>query len=341
MISAIRARVPLRIGFGGGGTDIPPYCDEYGGVVLNATINRHAYATIVPNQDCFNISSLDYDTSISYGIEDPFIYNGQLDLAKAILDYFRQNYVFEKGIDVFLHNEAPPGTGLGSSSAITVALIGAVAEFLHLSFDSYEIAELAYKIERVDRNSMGGKQDQYTAAFGGFNFMEFHKDITVVNSLRLRPEVLYELEYNLVFAYVGGQRLSAHLIEKQMNNYREGNVGTITALGSLKDLAYQMKSSLLRGKLNEFGTLLHESWTAKQRVAEGIGNPRISEIYNKALESGAIGGKITGAGGGGFMFFYCDKYKRFAVQEALSSAGAQVVNFNFVDEGLRVWRFQG
>lgn len=168
----IRARAPLRISFGGGGTDVPPYCDERGGVVLSATINRYALASLVPGGDRFSVRSIDYDQSIEYGIHDSFVFDGQLDLAKGVLEYFRRTQGLKDGFEVALHNDAPPGSGLGSSSAITVALIGAIAEHLRLSLDKYQIADLAYRIERQDVGIKGGKQDQYAATFGGFNFIE-------------------------------------------------------------------------------------------------------------------------------------------------------------------------
>jgi D-glycero-alpha-D-manno-heptose-7-phosphate kinase len=333
----IRARAPLRIGFGGGGTDVRPYCDERGGIVLNATINRYACATVIPGGDQFRVHSLDYDASLVYNIEEPFVYDGQLDLAKVVLDHFRGKLGIREGLEIYLHNDAPPGSGLGSSSAITVALIGAISEYLRLPFDSYQIADLAYRLEREEMKIQGGKQDQYTAAFGGYNFMEFHKEYTVVNTLRLRPDVICELEYSLVFAYVGGTRLSSHLIEKQVANYERGEGGAVQALDTLKELAYEMKRTLLMGKLREFGELLHTSWQTKQQVAEGISNPRIDEIYEETRKAGALGGKITGAGGGGFMFFFCDPFRRFAVQDALRKMDAQLVSFSFVEEGLRAW----
>lgn len=333
----IRARAPLRISFGGGGTDVPPYCDERGGVVLSATINRYALASLVPGGDRFSVRSIDYDQSIEYGIHDSFVFDGQLDLAKGVLEYFRRTQGLKDGFEVALHNDAPPGSGLGSSSAITVALIGAIAEHLRLSLDKYQIADLAYRIERQDVGIKGGKQDQYAATFGGFNFIEFHPELTVVNPLRLPAQTVWELEYSLVFAFVGGQHFSGHIIEKQQENYQKGQYDAVQAMDEIKAIAYEMKRALLRGHLQEFGALLDAAWQCKKRMAEGISNPHIDEVYQEAKKAGAIGGKVTGAGGGGFMFFYCDPYRRFAVQEALKKTGAQVVNLSFVEEGISAW----
>jgi len=333
----IRARAPLRISFGGGGTDVPPYCDEHGGVVLSASVNRYACASIRPGGDCFTVRSLDYDAVVSYGISDPFIYDGQLDLAKATLNYFRQTHKFSQGLDIFLHNDAPPGSGLGSSSAITVALIVAVAEYLRLPLDKYQIAELAYQVERKEAGIEGGKQDQYASAFGGFSFIEFSKEGTVVNSLRLHPETVCELEYSLVFAYIGGQRFSARIIERQVENYRQGRGEVLQAMDRLKELACEMKKVLLKGKLYELGILMNEAWKYKKRLAQSVTNERIEEIYHEARKAGALGGKISGAGGGGFMFFMCDPRHRFSVQERLKQLDVQLVNFSFVEEGARAW----
>ena len=336
----LRARAPLRISFGGGGTDVPPYCDEQGGAVLCATINRYACASVAPGGTRFEIRSLDYDASISYGIDDSFVYDGQLDLAKAVLEHFRTLNGFSEGLEIYLHNDAPPGSGLGSSSAITVALVRVLAEYLRLPMDCYQIAELAYRIERLDVGIRGGKQDQYACTFGGFNFIEFYSGATVVNPLRLRPETLCELEYSLVFAYVGGQRFSAHILEKQVENYRRRAEGVLAAMEELKRIAFDMKRVLLLGRLREFGELLDAAWTNKKRLAEGISNERIEELYEEARRAGALGGKVSGAGGGGFMFFFCEPRRRFAVQERLRELGAQLVQFSFIEDGVRAWALE-
>lgn len=333
----IRARAPLRISFAGGGTDVPPYCDEREGAVLAATINRYACTTLIPGRDKVNLKSLDYDVSVTYDLADPFVFDGQLDLAKGVLRHFRQENGLFNGLEVYLHNDAPPGSGLGSSSAITVSLITAFKEYFRESFDPYEVADLAYRIERVDVGIVGGKQDQYMASFGGFNFIEFTRDVTAVNPLRIRPETLCELEYSLLFAYVGGQHFSAHIIEKQVQNYRNGVAESVAALDAQKQAAYDMKNALLTGRLGDFGELLDWAWACKKKMAEGITNPRIDEIYEEAKRAGALGGKISGAGGGGFMFFFCDPRCRFAVQEALKRLGAQLVQFSFVKDGAQAW----
>lgn len=333
----VRSRSPLRISFGGGGTDVSPYCDERGGVVLSATIDRFAYATVEPHDSVIRVESLDYDASIAYALDEAFVYDGQLDLMKAVLDRFRTDYGLAGGVSIRLHNDAPPGSGLGSSSAVCVALIGALAAHCGIGLEPYRIAELAYRIEREDAGIKGGRQDQYATTFGGLNFIEFERGGAVVNPLRIRTETLLELEYSLVFAYVGGQHFSSHIIERQMANFEHREADAVEAMDQLKDVAHGLKRALLLGDVPAFGALLDEGWRAKKRMAEGISNPRIDTVYSAARGAGALGGKISGAGGGGFMFFVVDPSHRFDVQDALRLAGAEVVALSLTHEGLRTW----
>ncbi|HEY5434619.1 MAG TPA: hypothetical protein VIK13_05255 [Candidatus Limnocylindrales bacterium] len=332
----VRSRSPLRVSFGGGGTDVSPYLDERGGAVLSTTVDRYAYATVEPGEDLITVESLDYDVSIAYALDEQFVYDGQLDLAKAVIDHFRADHGL-RGVSIRLHNDAPPGSGLGSSSAICVALSGALAEHLGLKLDPHALAELAYRIERVDAGIRGGKQDQYATAFGGLNFIEFDRDETRVERVALAPATLYELQYALVFAYVGGQHFSSHIIERQIGNFERREAGAVETMDRIKDLAYEMRRALEGGDVAAFGSLLHEGWQAKKRMADGISNPRIDAVYDTARAAGALGGKISGAGGGGFMFFVTDPRRRFAVQDALREQGAELVNFTFVEEGMRAW----
>ena len=334
----IRARAPLRISFGGGGSDVSPYCDERGGAVLSATVNRYAYASLKPGGDVINICSLDYDVSVTYDLAEEFVCDGQLDLAKAVINVFRRDYGLADGLQIYLHNDAPPGSGLGSSSGITIALITALAAMLRVPLDTYALAELAYRIERVDAGIQGGRQDQYACAFGGFNFIEFERDgTTVVNPLRVSRETLYELEYSLVFAYVGGSHVGAGIIDRQVANIRAGNPDAVAATDRIKELAGAIKRELLLGNLPELGRLLDEAWQAKRLMAEGISNDRLDTLYAAAREAGALGGKISGAGGGGFMYFLADPERRFAVQEAVAQNGGELVNLSFVSEGAISW----
>jgi D-glycero-alpha-D-manno-heptose-7-phosphate kinase len=334
----IRSRAPLRISFAGGGTDVSPYVDEHGGVVLNSTINRFAYATIIPKSNKeVEIASLDYDVILKYTIDKEIAFDGQLDLIKGVINKFRSRYGLNNGFRIFVHSDAPPGSGLGSSSAIVVAVIIAFAKLVKLPLTPYELAELAYEIERVDVGIKGGKQDQYASSFGGMNFIEFNKDITVVNPLRIEKSILNELEYSLILSYIRSTRASSKIIEKLIKNYEEKQKDALSAMNNIKKLTFEMKNALLRGELHRFGELLDEEWHEKKKMAEGISNEIIDRIYDEALKAGAIGGKISGAGGGGFMFFYTEFDKKVSVINKLKELGVQVFPFSFVEDGATAW----
>ncbi len=335
----IRSRVPLRISFAGGGTDVSPYCDEYGGAVLNATIDRYASVTLKPtkNGDVV-VKSIDYDLTVNYKIDEEFAFNGQLDLIKGVIRVMKKEFGLKEGVEIYVQNDAPPGSGLGSSSAICVALIGAFSEWLRLPLTPYEIADLAFRIERVDMGIKGGRQDQYAAAFGGFNFMEFYQNHTIVNPLRLPEKITDELQYSLVIAYIGGSHESAGILDRQIENVKHKSESSLKAIHGIKKLAVEMKNALVTGKLGKFGKFLDSEWKYKKQMAPGITNPQIDEVYSSAIKAGALGGKISGAGGGGYMFFFADFDKRYSIIDALKSHGAEIVNFSFTHHGLKTWR---
>lgn len=333
----IRSKAPLRISFAGGGTEVEPYLSERGGVVLSTTIDKYAYGSLRFRGDRqITVTSLDYDIVAKYRLDEPLAYNGKLDLVKAVIRRLnRENN--DQGLDFFLHSDAPPGSGLGSSSTMVVALIGLFKHWLHLPLTNYEIADLAYQIERVDLGIKGGKQDQYAATFGGFNFIEFYKDATIVNPLRVPPDVLNELHYNLLLCYTGKTRLSARIIETQVEGYVQRREDVVRAMDELKRITIAMKNALLQGRLNDFGSLLHQAWMNKKKMAPQISDLHIDELYETARKHGALGGKISGAGGGGYMFFYCQFDRKHIVAEQLERLGAQVVDFNFDFHGLQTW----
>lgn len=334
----IRARAPLRISFGGGGTDVPPYADERGSHVLNATINRYAYVTIVPNgTETIRLQSLDYGDVVTYGVEEsvpPFDF--QMDLAKGVIRRVEAARL-RTGFDLYTHTDCPPGSGLGASSTMVVALIGAFDRWLQLGLDRYETARLAFEIERQDLAIKGGTQDQYAAAFGGFNFMEFQGDHALVNPLRVPPEWVSELEYSLVLAYTGQSRFSSDIISDQIDNYRREEAAAVAAMDRTKELASEMKHALLTGAFKRFGRLLDTAWQVKKQMSGKISNPFIDELYDAARAAGALGGKISGAGGGGFMYFFTGFDQRHQVIEALEKHGAEVVHFGFSDTGMQTW----
>jgi len=336
--SVIRARAPLRISFGGGGTDVPPFVEERGGAVLNATINRYAYVTIAPRDSQeVTLRSLDYGDELSFHIDDqPPASDYQMALAQGVirrLGVERQRLGFE----LFTHADCPPGSGLGASSTMVVALVGAFDRWLRLGLGRYDIARIALEIERDDLGIRGGRQDHYCAAFGGFNFMEFTAGDSLVNPLRIPLEWISELEYSMVLAYTGTSRASSAIIEDQIRNFEEGATDPLAAMEATKEAAFEMKRLLLKGEFRAFGEALHDAWMVKKRMSGKISNPHIDAIYDAARAAGALGGKISGAGGGGFMFFFTEFDRRHRVVEALAAEGAEVVHFGFTDQGLQTW----
>jgi D-glycero-alpha-D-manno-heptose-7-phosphate kinase len=329
-----RARAPLRLSFCGGGTDVSPYPEEHGGLVLAATINQYAYASLRPRRDSrVTLASLDYDMSVKYDHPRGVAFDGQLDLLKAAFRALR----VRRGLDLWVHSDAPPGSGLGSSSTMMVALIGVLSAWLRRPLTNDETAELAYRVERVDLKLAGGRQDQYSAAFGGFNFIEFHAEGSVVNPLRVRPDVVRELEYRLLLCYLGQTRQSARIIERQTENYVSGRARTVAALHDLKRRTVDMKKALLLGDVDAMGELLHQAWESKKRLESGISTPRVDELYRLARKEGAIGGKMPGAGGGGYFLLLTRFDRKHRVAAALERHGAQAVRFQFEPEGLTTW----
>jgi len=334
----IRSRAPLRISFAGGGTDIEPYLSEKGGVVLSTTINRYSYGTLIPRTDQeIRIESLDVDQFAKFLASQKLDFNGQLDLVKAVLRKFEG---WKQGFSLFLHSDAPPGSGLGSSSTMVVTLLGLFRQWLNLPWSNYDIANHAYEIERVDLGIRGGKQDQYAAVFGGFNFIEFYHDGTIINPLRIEPSILNELEYHLLLCYTGRTRLSANIIATQVDGYLKKKESSLNALDRLKAITIAMKNALLLGRLNQFGELLHEGWIQKKQLAGAITNEKIDTLYHLALSKGALGGKILGAGGGGYLLLYCPYNKKHLIAAELERLGGQITHFSFENQGLVTWKVQ-
>ncbi len=329
-----RSRAPLRISFCGGGTDVSPYPEERGGAVLSTTINKYAYASLRPRgDDAIEVHSLDYDIVAKYDRRDALPFNGELDLVKAVLNHFGA----PTGLDLFLHSDAPPGSGLGSSSTLVVALLGVFRQWLKLTMTDYELASAAYKIERMDMAILGGKQDQYAAAFGGFNFIEFHADSVIVNPLRIENATLNELEYRLLLCYTGQTRLSAHILDEQVSGYVERKPQVVAALDGMKSLTIHMKNALLLNKLDQFGELMHEAWLLKRQLASRISDSHIDELYERARQAGAIGGKILGAGGGGYLLLLCPFERKHIIAAEVEAARAQPVDFAFEEHGVQTW----
>lgn len=338
-----RCKAPLRIGLAGGGTDVSPYSDLYGGAILNATLSLYAHATIEP---------LESDTIILQGIDrkeeqqfpdgihlDALPVDGTLDLLKGVYNRLRKDYGWRgKGFRLSTFVDAPAGSGLGTSSTLVVAIIGVFAEMLKLPLGEYDIAHLAYEIERNELRLAGGKQDQYAATFGGVNYMEFYKDNKViVNPLRIKQQYLFELENNLLLYYTATSRESAKIIEVQSRNVVNKKEKSIEAMHQLKHQAQLMKEALLLGRIHEIGEILDFGFRQKQQMAEGITNPFIDDIYDRAKKAGATGGKISGAGGGGFMTFYCPAISKYKVMEVLAGLGGHCQPYAFTGHGMSSW----
>jgi D-glycero-alpha-D-manno-heptose-7-phosphate kinase len=334
-----RAKAPLRVSFAGGGTDVAPFPQREGGLVLSATINRYAHATLQPRTDGrIRVESLDLGTALEYGTEEPMEDNGKLGLVTTAIRRVAQ-LEEPRGIDLFLHTAAPPGSGLGASSALIVSLIGVLVDYHKLTLSDYELAELAWEVERIDLGLKGGLQDQYSATFGGFNFMEFAGEDVIVNPLRIKPTIVNELESNLLLCFTGATRAGDHIIDDQTKRYEASEGETVSGLRMQKALASSMKEALLRGRLSEFGELLGAVWESKKRLSPRITTHTIDEAYAAALEAGALGGKVVGAGGGGFMIFYCRPGHRHRVAERLGVLGLEPTEFAFDHDGLRTWTY--
>lgn len=338
----IRARAPLRLGLAGGGTDVSPYADRFGGYVLNATIDRYAYAIVEPlDEPRIELRSADQQHDWSGPADSELVPDGPLKLAQCV--YNRVVRDFTKGQPIPLrmttYADAPAGSGLGSSSTLVVAMLKAYQELLNLPLGDYEMAHLAYEIERIDAGLQGGRQDQYAATFGGFNFMEFYaNDRVIVNPLRVKNWIISELEASLLLFYTGQSRESARIINDQIANVTKDSADAVSAMHALKADATAMKESLLRGDFNGFVESMRESWAAKKRTASTVTNALLDDVYDTAIAAGALAGKVSGAGGGGFMMLFVDPVHRMEVTRALSRFDGQIRNCHFTKRGTEGWR---
>ncbi len=335
-----RSKAPLRIGLAGGGTDVAPYCDRYGGAILNATLSLYAYASIEPlSNGKIEFVAIDRGEQTNHEIAPVLPVTGTLDLATGAYNRVVKEWgPLPSGFRLTTSVDAPAGSGLGTSSTLMVAILGAFAEWLRLPLGEYDLAHLAYRTEREDLQMAGGKQDQYAATFGGVNFMEFYADDRViVNPLRIRPQTLHELSHNLLLYFTATSRKSADIIAVQSQNIVENNQQSIEAMHALKEQAQMMKEALLKGKVDDIGPILDYGFRYKKQMANGISNSAMDEVYEKVLAAGATGGKISGAGGGGFMMFYCPANTQQAVKGALADLPGTFRQYDFVEHGQVSW----
>jgi D-glycero-alpha-D-manno-heptose-7-phosphate kinase len=338
----IRSRAPLRLGLAGGGTDVSPYCDRYGGAVLNATIDLHAYTIIEPTGDgrvCFNGLDIDGRFEVDAGVEmevrQPLILHRAV--YKRVVEQFNGGRPLSCKISTFC--DAPPGSGLGSSSTMVVSLLKAFAEWLSLPLGEYEIARLAYEIERIDAGLAGGRQDQYAATFGGVNFMEFHPDEQViVNPLRVKNWIISEMEASLVLFDSGVSRSSASIIAEQTDNLIRHSGDTMDSLHAMKEDAFRMKEYLLKGDFPKFAACMRRTWEAKKGLAGNVSNAHIDQVVQTGLDAGALAGKVSGAGGGGFVTFVVDPTRRVDVVRALSRQRGRVITCHLTRHGTEGWK---
>ncbi|MFT3719042.1 dehydrogenase [Pseudorhodoferax sp.] len=340
-MTIVRTRAPLRLGLAGGGSDVSPYCDIHGGYVLNGTIDRYAYAVIKTLEVReLRFSATDQKKFEVWQLDQPMM-DGPLELHRAIYCHMMDAYNGGVRIPLELTTfcDAPAGSGLGSSSTLVVAIIRAFVELLNLPLDDYSIAHLAYKIERVDCGLQGGRQDQYSATFGGFNFMEFYAhEHALINPLRIKSWVICELEASLVLYFTGVSRESARIIADQSNNVKLGAVDALEAMHGIKREALVMKECLLRGDFDGVVESMRQGWDNKKRSAKTVSNPQIDEIYEETCKSGALAGKVSGAGGGGFMWFFVPTERRMDVVRTLRDFGGQVSNCHFTKHGAQAWK---
>lgn len=341
-MTQVTAKAPLRLGLAGGGTDVSPYSDLYGGQVLNATISLFTHCVIEQTNDgCVTFHASDFDESAIAPLSAQQDLDGPLALHRAVYARVVRDFLGGRAppLKVITYSDAPPGSGVGASSALVVAMVQAYAELLQMPLGEYDVAHLAHDIERKDCGMAGGKQDQYAAAFGGFNFMEFSaNDRVIVNPLRLKPEIANELESNLLLYYTGRSRESARIIEAQIASTRDPAGSAIEAMHAIRQAAVEMKEALLRGRIGQVIDILGASWQHKKLAARGISNQHIDEIAATAIGAGARGLKISGAGGGGFMMIAVEPALRYQVVRALEPLGGRVFSFSFVNRGVQSWK---
>ncbi len=332
----VRAKAPFRVSFGGGGTDMPPYCTENGGCVINTAIDRHIYITIKPREDKkIHIYSVRYNKETIFNLGDKN-YTEEFELIKGAVNVLN----IKDGFDITIYSELPVGSGMGGSSSLCVALIGAFNDYYKLGLNLYDIAMKAFEIERVELHQDGGYQDQFAAAYGGFSLVEFTKKIKVI-PIKVKEEMLNELQYCLILCYIGGSHFSSEIQHEVIKGYSVEKLSYMEAMQELKDVTYSMRTVIESNninRLNEFGELLHRGWLAKKSLSSKISNDEIDNFYLTSRKFGVYGGKLLGAGGGGHLLLFSEPNKKFQVIQELEKIGGKIINFHFNPKGLEIWR---
>jgi D-glycero-alpha-D-manno-heptose-7-phosphate kinase len=331
----IRGKAPLRVSFSGGGSDVSPYCDEHGGCVLSTTIGMYAMGSLEVRKDKqVAIFSVDYDELVRYDLGDEINEGDKLSFLRAVIKRVDP----PSGVNLYMHSDAPPGTGLGSSGTISALIVGLFNHAFNLMLTKYDMARIAYQVEHDDLGRAVGRQDHYAAVFGGMNFMEFGAQDPMVYPLRVEPWILEELGYHLQMFYTRKKRDSNDIVASQVGFYKEKRKETMDALTEMKVITRTMQKELLQGRLKRFGELLHEAWMNKQQMNPSTANPYLDQLYAAARAAGAVGGKILGAGGGGFFLLYTPFTKKAAVSNALVALGAQPTPLVFDYDGMKTWQ---
>lgn len=337
----VRSKAPLRLGLAGGGSDVSPYSDTYGGLILNATINLYAYCIIEEtDNDYISIDAYDANCNKRYPSNKKLDIDGNAILIKGVYNRIIKDYNLNPlSFRITTYNDAPAGSGLGTSSTMVVCILKCFVEWLGLPLGDYEIARLAYEIERKDLGLSGGKQDQYAAAFGGFNYMEFlQNDMVIVNPLKIKRWVVDELEASMLLYFTGASRSSAKIIDEQKKSTSEGENSAVLAMHNIKRSAVDMKLAILKGDINSFANIIKDGWENKKKMANHITNPMIEEAMDVAMNSGAKAGKVSGAGGGGFIMFVVEPTRKKELELALKKLAGFVMPFTFCDGGAHGWK---
>ena len=331
----LKSRAPVRLDFSGGWTDVPPFSEEVGGAVVSASINRYTYSTVkfLPYKK-IKLTSFDYNQVVEIDKPLSLKYDGNLDLIKAAIKRLK----LKTGLDLYIRSDAPPNSGMGTSASAAVCLIGTLNRMQNAKMTSHEIANLARQLELEELNIAGGRQDQFSAAFGGINFMEFKDPQVLLSPLRLSESTICELEKQLVLCYTGISRVSGNIISKVMGQYVKRNFKTVDALYNMKKIAVDMKIALLNDDVEKFGILLNENWENQKKLHESVTNHTVDKIFKLAKKNGSIGGKALGAGGGGCLLFFCEQNKEQKLRKVLQDQNLQIIDFNFEFKGLQTWK---
>jgi len=335
----IRSKAPLRLGLAGGGTDLDTYCDKFGGYVLNSTISLYLHCSIEEtNNGKITFESTDIEQAIELESSEFLELDGNMDLYKGIYNRIIKDYVKKPlSFSISTYSDVPSGSGLGGSSTLVVAVLKAFVEWLNLPLGEYDIARLAFDIEREDIGIVGGAQDQYAATFGGFNFMEFYDNKRViVNPLRVKNWIIDELEASMILYFTNITRQASQIEQEKKSLFDDKK--SLDAMHEVKEDATLMKEALLKGEIQNFASILGKSWESKKRVSNSISNGEIDRVYDLAMANGAYSGKVSGAGGGGFMFFIVEPTKKLQLIKKLNKQQGEVINFQFVKDGTKGWK---